>query len=164
MRALIGLGANLGDPRAALNSALQAVAALPQTKLLAQSSFYSTSPVDSSGPDYVNAVAFLETKLEPEPLLKALQRIENVHGRVRPAGVHNAPRTLDLDLLEYEGAVLTTAFLTLPHPRMTSRLFVLVPLAEILPNWRAPDGVPIAAMIEAVRRTDPSQQIRRLPQ
>ena len=140
------------------------MAALPQTKLLAQSSFYSTSPVDSSGPDYVNAVALLETKLEPEPLLKALQRIENAHGRVRPAGVHNAPRTLDLDLLEYEGAVLTTAFLTLPHPRMTSRLFVLVPLAEILPNWRSPDGVPIAAMIEAVRRTDPSQQIRRLPQ
>lgn len=164
MRALIGLGANLGDPRAALNSALQAVAALPQTKLLAQSSFYSTSPVDSSGPDYVNAVSLLETKLEPEPLLKALQRIENAHGRVRPAGVHNAPRTLDLDLLEYEGAVLKTAFLTLPHPRMTSRLFVLVPLAEILPNWRSPDGVPIAAMIEAVRRRDPSQQIRRLPQ
>ena len=160
MRALIGLGANLGDPKSALCAALQEIAALPETKLLAESSFYATSPVDSSGPDYVNAVALLETTLSPEALLTQLQRIENAHGRVRPAGVHNAPRTLDLDLLDYEGVKQQTAFLTLPHPRMTERLFVLVPLSEILPQWRTADGRGVEALIESVKTADASQQIR----
>ena len=93
---------------------------------------------------------------------EALQRIEYAHGRVRPAGVRNAPRTLDLDLLAYEGEVRSTDGLTLPHPRMYERLFVLVPLAEIEPNWRSPAGLPIAELIEQVIRKDSTQHIRKI--
>ena len=78
---------------------------------------------------------------------------------MRPAGVHNAPRTLDLDLLEVEGEVRSTAFLTLPHPRMTERLFVLVPLSDVAPDWRAPNGERVTELIEAVRRADATQKI-----
>lgn len=162
MRALIGLGANLGAPLEALREALEEIAALEQVKLLATSSFYSTSPVDSSGPDYVNAVALVEAACSPETLLRSLQAIENAHGRVRPAGVHNAPRTLDLDLLDFGDVVMTSDFLTLPHPRMLERLFVLVPLSEICPDWQTKAGVPITTLIEQVRNSDPTQHIRKL--
>ena len=104
--AFVGLGANLGDTRAALQAALSALAGLPQSRLLKRSSFYRSAPVDSSGPDYLNAVAQLKTRLAPHDLLARLQAIEARHGRERP--YRNAPRTLDLELLLYGDEVVDT--------------------------------------------------------
>ena len=137
-RAAVALGANLGNPVAALRSALEAIGALPGTQVSGVSSFYRTAPVDSSGPDYVNAVSFVQTTLAPKDLLHALQAIENAAGRVRPAGVHNAPRTLDLDVLTYDDVISDDPELILPHPRMHERAFVLVPLTEIAPDFVIP--------------------------
>jgi len=109
---------------------------LPQTEWLGRSSFYCTTPVDASGPDYLNAVAVLRTGLSPEALLAALQAIEQAHGRERP--YRNAPRTLDLDLLLHGIKVLDTPALQLPHPRMHQRAFVLAPLLEIDPGVQIP--------------------------
>ena len=132
-RAYVGLGANLGaDLLATLTQAAQALAALPDTRLLALSSAWRSAPVDAGGPDFLNAVAALETGLPPLELLDALQAIEQAHGRERP--YRNAPRTLDLDLLLYGDLVLDTARLTLPHPRLAERAFVLRPLLEIAPD------------------------------
>ncbi|QXL85163.1 2-amino-4-hydroxy-6-hydroxymethyldihydropteridine diphosphokinase [Comamonas sp. NLF-1-9] len=132
MKACIGLGANLGDARASLRRAVQALAALAQTRLLAVSSLYRSAPVDAGGPDYLNAVVLLETALQPLALLHALQALENAAGRERP--YRNAPRTLDLDLLLYDALRLDTEELRLPHPRMNERAFVLLPLAELAPQ------------------------------
>ena len=132
MSAWIGLGANLGAARAALRSAVQAMAALPGTRLLRVSSLYRSAPVDAGGPDYLNAVAELDTTLAPLELLHALQRIEQAAGRERP--YRNAPRTLDLDLLLYGTLRLDSAELTVPRPRMGERAFVLLPLAELAPQ------------------------------
>ena len=129
--AYVGLGANLGDTPSALKAALLALGALPSTQLLRTSSFYRTAPIDSHGPDYLNAVVALQTTLAPDELLVHLQHIEQAGGRERP--YRNAPRTLDLDLLLYGEARLTTDMLTVPHPRLHERAFVLVPLAEIAP-------------------------------
>ncbi len=131
VRAFVALGANLGDAHAAVVQALQALGALPGTQLVCASSLYRTAPVASSGPDYINAVAELRTTLGPYELLAALQRIEQMAGRERP--YRNAPRTLDLDLLLYGDLQQDDPVLTLPHPRMYERAFVLVPLAEIAP-------------------------------
>ncbi len=147
-RAYIGLGANLGDARAALRAAAQALAALPGTRLVALSSLYRTAPIDSSGPDYVNAVAALDTGLEPPALLQALQAIELAHGRERP--YRNAPRTLDLDLLLHGDAILDTPALTLPHPRIAQRAFVLQPLAELAPGLLLPGRGRLDALLPAV--------------
>lgn len=130
--AWIGLGANLGDRGAALAGAVQALSALPATRLVQVSSLYASAPIDAGGPDYLNAVAQLATGLAPLALLDALQSIEQAAGRERPW--RNAPRTLDLDLLAYGSLVLATERLTLPHPRMGERAFVLLPLAEIAPE------------------------------
>jgi len=130
--AFIGLGANLGDAGAALRSALDELAALPQTRLMKASSLYRSAPVDAGGPDYLNAVARIETGLAPLDLLDALQAIELAHGRERP--YVNAPRTLDLDLLLYGSEQIATPRLTVPHPRMLDRAFVLLPLTEIAPE------------------------------
>ena len=133
VRALVGIGGNLGDALATVEAAVQALASsLPETRLLKSSSLYRSAPVESSGPDYVNAVALLETCLGPQALLQALQALESAAGRQRP--YHNAPRTLDLDLLSHGSAQLQTPTLTLPHPRMRQRAFVLLPLAEICPE------------------------------
>jgi 2-amino-4-hydroxy-6-hydroxymethyldihydropteridine diphosphokinase len=129
LRAYIALGANLGDAAAALQMAIAALSALPQTRLLKTSSIYRSAPLDSSGPDYLNAVAAIETSLEPLALLDALQGIENSAGRERP--YRNAPRTLDLDLLLYGDQRIASPRLEVPHPRMWQRAFVLLPLAEI---------------------------------
>jgi 2-amino-4-hydroxy-6-hydroxymethyldihydropteridine diphosphokinase len=130
--AYVGVGANLGDPVAAVRVAIERLRELPVTTLAAQSSLYRTAPVDSSGPDYINAVAQLSTRLTAPELLRELQRIENAAGRERP--FHNAPRTLDLDLLLFGSARIDSAELQVPHPRMWERAFVLVPLAEIAPQ------------------------------
>lgn len=158
-KAFVALGANLGSPVETLNAVLDDMRALPGVEILRVSRFYRTSPVNSSGPDYVNAVAAVTFEGTPEEFLHELQAIEKRRGRVRPAGVHNAPRTLDLDLLEVDGEVRSSAFLTLPHPRMTERLFVLVPLRDVAPEWRAPTGETADERIEAVRRADATQKI-----
>jgi len=129
VRVYVGLGANLGDRGEALLQALRAMAALPQTQLLAVSSLYSSAPVDATGPDYLNAVAALQTQQSPEAFLQALQTVELAAGRERP--YRNAPRTLDLDVLLWGNAQLDTPALTVPHPRMYERAFVLLPLAQL---------------------------------
>jgi 2-amino-4-hydroxy-6-hydroxymethyldihydropteridine diphosphokinase len=130
--AYVALGANLGDPVAAVRSAAAALAGLPGTRVTAVSPLYRTAPVTSSGPDYVNAVAALETGLTAPELLSRLQAIEAGAGRERP--YRNAPRTLDLDLLLYGSACIDSPSLTVPHPRMMERAFVLVPLADVAPQ------------------------------
>ena len=129
--AYVGLGANLGDAVQALRSAVKALDQIPSTRVGAVSSLYQTSPVDSSGPDYANAVAELSTALSAPELLRHLQAIEQRAGRERP--YPNAPRTLDLDLLLYGSARIDSPALCVPHPRMEQRAFVLVPLAEVAP-------------------------------
>lgn len=131
--AWIGLGANLGDRGAALARAVQALAALPATRNVRVSGLYASAPIDAGGPDYLNAVAELSTRLAPLALLDALQAIEQAAGRERP--YRNAPRTLDLDLLAYGDQQLDSERLTLPHPRVGERAFVLLPLAELAPAW-----------------------------
>jgi 2-amino-4-hydroxy-6-hydroxymethyldihydropteridine diphosphokinase len=146
--AYIGLGANLGDARAALEAALQAIAALPGTRLLRRSSLYRSAPIESSGPDYLNAVAELRTGLAPLELLHALQDIERNHGRERP--YRNAPRTLDLDLLLHGDLTLDTPELTLPHPRLHLRAFVLLPLAELAPQLQIPGQGTVSDLLARV--------------
>jgi 2-amino-4-hydroxy-6-hydroxymethyldihydropteridine diphosphokinase len=135
-RVFVGLGANLGDAVATVSQALQELAAMPGTRLVAASSLYRSAPVGAQGPDFVNAVAELATTLEPLELLRRLQTTEQAHGRRRP--YPNAPRTLDLDLLLYGQRVLEVPGLTLPHPRLQERAFVLEPLAELAPDLRHP--------------------------
>ena len=130
--AFIGLGANLGDASAAVTLAIAQIAVLTQTRMLSQSSLYKTSPVDADGDDYINAVVAVSTTLAPLDLLHALQNLEQQAGRQRP--FRNAPRTLDLDLLLYGDLRLDSPELTVPHPRMLQRAFVLLPLAEIAPE------------------------------
>ncbi|MEP6791532.1 MAG: 2-amino-4-hydroxy-6-hydroxymethyldihydropteridine diphosphokinase [Ramlibacter sp.] len=130
--AYVGLGANIGDAAQALRDAMDAINALPQTMVTKRSSLYLTAPIDAGGPDYVNAVVELSTQLQAEELLAQLQAIENAAGRERPW--RNAPRTLDLDILLYAGQRIDAPQLTVPHPRMNERAFVLVPLAEIAPG------------------------------
>lgn len=129
-RACVGLGGNLGDVLAAMAAAAQDLNRLPGTRVVAVSSVYESAPVDADGPNYLNAVAVLDTALGPHELLRALLALEQAHGRERP--YWHAPRTLDLDLLCHGGVVLSTPSLTLPHPGMAARAFVLLPLAEAL--------------------------------
>lgn len=136
--AYIGLGANLGDARDTVLKAAGDISALPGVHSSRLSPLYRSAPVDAGGPDYVNAVQMIETTLGAEALLRALQEIENVHGRVRP--YRNAPRTLDLDLLLYGDESRQTPFLTLPHPRMHERAFVLMPLRDLAPRLQLPQG------------------------
>lgn len=147
-RAWIGLGANLGDAKAALHAAIEALARFPGTTLLGASSMYRSSPVESSGPDYLNAVAWIETRLDPHALLAELQRVEHEHGRERP--YRNAPRTLDLDLLVYGDRRIETATLSVPHPRLHTRAFVLRPLAEVAPDLVVPGRGQVRILLEAV--------------
>ena len=156
--AFVALGANLGEPHKALEKALAAMDALEGVKVKKTSSFYRTAPVDSFGPDYVNAVALVETTLTPEALLTELFKIEDAAHRVRPAGVHNAPHTLDLDLLLFGDEIRDTDFLRLPHPRMHERAFVLVPLLEIAPECVIPGKGAAAQFLCGVR----DQAIERL--
>ncbi len=130
--AFIALGANLGDAAASLLRAMDDIAAIEGVRLLKRSSLYRSAPLDASGPDYVNAVVEVETVLNAPALLAALQRLEHLAGRQRPS--HNAPRTLDLDLLTYGDASIASAALVIPHPRLAQRAFVLLPLAEIAPQ------------------------------
>lgn len=134
--AYVGLGANLGDPVSAVRAAIARIGELPHTRVTRRSSLYRTAPLDAGGPDYVNAVIELSTGLNAPELLAQLQRLEQAAGRERP--YPNAPRTLDLDLLLFGAAHIDSAGLRLPHPRMSMRAFVLVPLAEIAPQLVGP--------------------------
>ncbi len=129
--ATIGLGANLGDARQAVQDAMLAIAAFEHCQLRAASPLYRSAPVDSSGPDYFNAVMQISTHLTAPDLLARLHQLERGAGRERP--YRNAPRTLDLDILRYGAARIDSPTLTVPHPRMHQRAFVLRPLADIAP-------------------------------
>ena len=147
--AYIALGANLEDPAAQVRAGFAALAALPQTRLIARSSLYRSAPVGyADQPDFVNAVAAVQTALAPRALLDALLAIERAHGRVRSFA--NAPRQLDLDVLLYDDLQLHEPGLTVPHPRMHERAFVLLPLAEIAPRCVVPGRGAVADLLRAV--------------
>jgi len=128
-RAFIGLGANLGQPRETIEHALVALKNTLGIDTVIVAPLYGSDPVDAQGPTFVNTVAQLSTTLAPLALLDALQAIEQAHRRERP--FRNAPRTLDLDLLWFDGLSMDTPRLTLPHPRMHERAFVLKPLSDL---------------------------------
>lgn len=155
----IALGANLGEPLATLRKVVSEIEASPDFSEVKVSPFYDTSPVESSGPDYVNAVLTAKTDLAPKEVLHRLQKLEIRYGRVRPEGVVNAPRTLDLDVLLYDDLTSDDPELLIPHPRMTGRLFVLVPLADLMGEDFVLEGRTLGEWIAAVRRKDPSQSI-----
>jgi 2-amino-4-hydroxy-6-hydroxymethyldihydropteridine diphosphokinase len=135
--AFVGIGSNLQDPLRQVREAIAELDRLPHTRLVKQSSLYRTAPVGHAAqPDFINAVAQLETGLPAERLLAELQHIEQRHGRERSFA--NAPRTLDLDILLYGAAQLSLPELLIPHPRMHERAFVLKPLAEIAPDASIP--------------------------
>jgi len=145
----VALGANLGDLRQTLEAALADLAAWPGIRLQAVSSAWHSAPVGCEGPDYLNAVAAVDTALAPLALLDALQAIEQRHGRERP--FVNAPRTLDLDLLLYEDQCIQSPRLTVPHPRLHERAFVVLPLLELAPGLLLPGLGPLREREAAVR-------------
>ena len=147
--AFVALGANIGDPTATVLAAFAALANLPESRVTRCSSLYRTAPVGlRNQPDFINAVAVLETTLPPESLLDALLDLEARFGRIRRD--RNGPRTLDLDLLLYDDIELELPRLTLPHPRLHLRAFVLYPLAEIAPDLKIPGRGTVAAWLPAV--------------
>ncbi|MCK0537967.1 2-amino-4-hydroxy-6-hydroxymethyldihydropteridine diphosphokinase [Alcanivorax quisquiliarum] len=153
IRAYIGLGSNLADPVAQVRAALRALTALPHSRLAGQSPLYRSAPVGPQDqPDFINAVAALDTSLPPLALLDALQALEQAAGRerLRPWG----ERTLDLDLLLYGDQHIATPRLTVPHPHLHERAFVLVPLAALAPDLRLPDGQPITHWLAQCNRDD----------
>ena len=155
--AAIGLGANLGDAPRTLVEAAGQLARLPRSERVALSPPYRSAPLDAGGPDFINAVVLLRTRLGPHELLHELQRIEAAHGRERP--FRNAPRTLDLDLLLYGDRTIADAVLSVPHPRMHERAFVLRPLSDVWPDARIPGVGELASHLLRVA----DQRIERLP-
>ena len=148
--AFIGLGANVGAPVAQLRAALAELAKLPRSRLAGASSLYRSAAVGHTAqPDFVNAVAALETELEPGALLAELVRIERAAGRSRT--FPNAPRTLDLDLLLYGDRIVAEPGLSVPHPRMHSRAFVLAPLVELAPDAVIPGRGKAADLLPSVQ-------------
>jgi 2-amino-4-hydroxy-6-hydroxymethyldihydropteridine diphosphokinase len=162
---LVGIGASLpgpdgATPRDTCEAAARALAALPGLRLVALSGWWESAPIPPmpGAPPFVNGVARLDGPADPAALLARLHAIEAAHGRARP--YPDAPRTLDLDLLDCHGAVSDVPALRLPHPRMTGRAFVLRPLREVAPGWRHPvSGEGLAALLAAL----PPQVIARLP-
>lgn len=149
--AYVALGANLGDARTAVLQAFDALACWPEVQVTGRSGLYRTAPHEAQGPDFVNAVARIDTRLTAPEVLDALQAIEHRAGRLRP--YVNAPRSLDLDLLFYGDACMNSPRLTLPHPRWRERAFVLVPLADVWPQRVGPEDLARVA----------DQAIERLP-
>lgn len=157
MRIFVGIGANLGDAKVTVGKAIDALAQLPDTTLVAQSAMFGSAPIDSTGDDYVNAVAELASSLSATDILQHLQAIELAHGRERP--YRNAPRTLDLDLLMYGMEEISTINLQVPHPRMTERAFVLLPLLQLASNISIPGKGRAQDYVAAVAE----QRIQELP-
>ena len=156
---LIALGGNIGDVRDTFRRAISNICGMTQAALIARSSDYATAPVGGvPQDDYVNAVIEIETELDPHALLFTMHRIEQKFGRNRVAETRWGPRGLDLDMIAYDDVVIAKPELTLPHPRATERGFVLVPLAEIVPD-RVIEGKTVAEWLKDVRTDD----IRKLP-
>jgi 2-amino-4-hydroxy-6-hydroxymethyldihydropteridine diphosphokinase len=152
-RAVIAFGSNLGDSLEILNASVRALQNAGTIDIVARSHWYRTKAVGPPQPDYINGCALLQTSHSPQDLLQTLLSIEQQFGRVRKE--RWAPRTLDLDLLLFNDLVLQTPTLQIPHPRMTERAFVLVPLAEIAPNWIEPISQhAIVTLLEAVNCSD----------
>jgi 2-amino-4-hydroxy-6-hydroxymethyldihydropteridine diphosphokinase len=167
MLAYIGLGSNLDDPHAHVMCAFDELATIPASRLVKRSAIYRSRAVGPGDqPDYINAAALLHTELTPLALLDALQAIEQMHQRVRLE--HWGPRTLDLDILLLDKRTITNDRLTVPHPYLAQRSFVLYPLADIEPELRLPDGTSLRALIancprDGLERLGPdacAQQIR----
>lgn len=148
--AYIGLGSNLDNPECHLRQACVDLANIPSTQLQQVSSFYRSVPLGPPQPDYINAVVALITRLSPQDLLANLQAIEQRHGRVREQ--HWGPRTLDLDLLLYGHQVIASSDLTVPHPGLLERNFVLIPLFEIAPRLQLPDNQSLETLAAACPR------------
>lgn len=155
--ALIALGSNLQQPQQQVRRAIQVLAQTPGLTVTQASSLYATAPVGyDDQPDFINAVVQVSTDLPAPILMQQLLAIEQTFGRERP--FPNAPRVLDLDLLDYAGLQLNTPLLTLPHPRMHQRGFVLLPLAEILPDFLLPDGQTVVKWVA----NNPHPDVRKL--
>ena len=149
VRVYIGLGSNLSDPLRQLRRAVQALAQLPASRLIAQSRLYRSRPLGPQNqPDYLNAVAALDTELAADELLRQLQAVEQGQGRVRGA-LRWGPRTLDLDILLYGDAVIDSSRLKVPHPGLAQRNFVLYPLYELAPDLILPDGRALRGLRDA---------------
>jgi 2-amino-4-hydroxy-6-hydroxymethyldihydropteridine diphosphokinase len=151
VRAFIGLGANAGDPRAQIELAFEALQALPATVGWQQSRLYRSAPWQALGPDFINAMVQIDTQLSAPDLWGHMQRIEQAAGRIRP--YHHAPRTLDLDLIFYGQAVISSPALEVPHPRWRERAFVLQPLSDLAParilssDWSAVAGQAVTPLV-----------------
>ncbi len=145
--AYIGIGSNLAHPRQQVQRAVEALKAIPASRLLAVSPWYGSHPVGGPAgqPDYLNGVACLQTRLAPLALLDALQAIEQQQGRVRHT--RWGARTLDLDLLLYGNDIIDSERLSVPHPRLAERAFVLVPLADLAPTLQLPNGCSVASLL-----------------
>lgn len=157
--AYVGLGSNLADPAAQVRAGAAALARLPGTSCERCSSLYRSAPVGfTAQPDFINAVCKITTVLAPEALMQALLAIEHAHGRVREGVDPGGPRTLDLDLLLYDDLNVRGKVLTLPHPRLHERAFVLYPLAEVAPDLEIPGHGPISSLVPQVQ----DQAIQRL--
>lgn len=140
----LGLGSNLADPAAQIRAAFSALDQLPETRLVACSDLYLSRPVGPQDqPDFINAAASIDTRLPPLTLLAELQRLESLAGRVRHR--HWGERTLDLDILLFADQIIDLPELTIPHPRLCERAFVLIPLYQIAPTLILPDGSPLEA-------------------
>jgi 2-amino-4-hydroxy-6-hydroxymethyldihydropteridine diphosphokinase len=161
-RAYIGLGANQGDVMQGLRAAVEALRSIERSSFAGLSRYYKTAPLDAEGPDYLNAVAALDTTLEPYSLFLHLADIELMLGRKRRAGdpQHNAPRTIDLDLLLVGNLIVRSTPLILPHPRMHQRAFVLRPLLDLAPHIVIPSYGPAANLLVHVA----DQAIEALPE
>ncbi len=155
VRVYIGLGSNLDDPLSQVQTAIDELASLPQSRLHAVSPLSRTPPLGPADqPDYINAVAAIDTDLEPLALLDQLQRIEQHHGRVR-GRLRWGPRTLDLDILLYGDHLITNERLTVPHPGLRERPFVIFPLLAIAPELILPDGTSIASLAKKFSSEEP---------
>ncbi len=161
-RAYIGMGANQGDVLQSMRAAVEALRSLERSSLVALSPFYRTAPLDASGPDFINAVAALDTSLEPYSLFLHLADIELMLGRRRRTGdsPHSAPRTIDLDLLLVGNLIVRSTPLILPHPRMQQRAFVLRPLLDLAPDIQIPSYGPVSELLAQVA----DQVVERLPE
>ena len=151
-RCAIALGANLGDPEKTLEAAIHTLNQTPQIRVEACSSWYLTKAIGPPQPDYINGCAILQTDMAPLQLMRTLLDVENQFGRVRRE--RWGARTLDLDLLLFDDVILDSPDLVIPHPRMGDRAFVLIPLAEIAPNWIEPvSKSPISVLVQKVDQT-----------
>jgi 2-amino-4-hydroxy-6-hydroxymethyldihydropteridine diphosphokinase len=156
-KAFIGFGGNIGDTRQLITDAIVCLALRSELQIIAKSCFYQSAPVEATGGDYINAVVEIETELSPYGLLHVCQAIEQQFGRERPYS--NAPRTLDLDILSFEGVTQNETDLMLPHPRIIERSFVLLPLLEIAPDFFLPNLGELKAYLPNVAH----QRIEKLP-